>query len=174
MSFDGIVESQTVLRKSNCTSLLRGIASNFQQILERLKLWGDCLIAQASDSNTLPLKFSPWGLSNSAHPPLNDKTWRIVVLKKKMWRHWFRDQWNNPFAVRHGNFSNKSDSLFSVKVSDVLWNLFCYYKQFIPSVEQSLQEMRKPIEKDLKVSCFISVLSRSKQMCNEIWDKTEL
>ena len=83
MSFDGIVESQTVLRKSNCTPLLRGIASNFQQILERLKLWGDCLIAQASDSNTLPLKFSPWGLSDSAHPPLNDKTWRIVVLKKK-------------------------------------------------------------------------------------------
>ena len=70
--------------------------------------------------------------------------------------------------MRHGNFSNKSDSLFSVKVSDVLWNLFCYYKQFIPSVEQSLQEMRKPIEKDLKVSCFISVLSRSKKMCNEI------
>ena len=59
-------------------------------------------------------------------------------------------------------------TLFSVKVSDVLWNLFCYYKQFIPSVEQSLQEMRKPIEKDLKVSCFISVLSRGKQMYNQI------
>ena len=72
------------------------------------------------------------------------------------------------------NFSDNSDSLFLVKVSDVLWNLFCYYKQFIPSVEQSLQEMRKPIERDLKVSCFISVLSRSKQMCNPIWDKTEL
>ncbi|PFX16223.1 Midasin [Stylophora pistillata] len=37
-----------------------------------------------------------------------------------------------------------------VKVSDVLWNLFSYYKQFFPSVEQSLLEMRKPIEKDLK------------------------
>ena len=59
-------------------------------------------------------------------------------------------------------------TLFSVKVSDVLWNLFCYYKQFIPSVEQSLQEMRKPIEKDLKVSCFISILSRGKQMYNQI------
>ena len=59
-------------------------------------------------------------------------------------------------------------TLFSVKVSDVLWNLFCYYKQFIPSVEQSLQEMRKPIEKDLKVNYFISVLSRSKQMYNQI------
>ena len=66
------------------------------------------------------------------------------------------------------NFSDNIDSLFLVKVSDVLWNLFCYYKQFIPSVEQSLQEMRKPIEKDLKVSCFISVLSISKQMCNQI------
>ena len=70
--------------------------------------------------------------------------------------------------MRHGNFSNKSDSLFLAKVSDVLWNLFCYYKQFISSVEQSLQEMRKPIEKDLKVSCFILVLSRSKQMFNQI------
>lgn len=38
-----------------------------------------------------------------------------------------------------------------VKVSDVLWNLYSYYKQFIPCIEQTLQEMRKPIEKDLKV-----------------------
>ena len=45
---------------------------------------------------------------------------------------------------------------FSVKVSDVLWNLYSYYKQFIPDIEQTLQEIRKPIEKDLKVggSCY--------------------
>lgn len=42
-----------------------------------------------------------------------------------------------------------------MKVSDVLWNLYSYYKQFIPCIEQTLQEMRKPIEKDLKVgSCY--------------------
>lgn len=41
--------------------------------------------------------------------------------------------------------------LVLVKVSDVLWNLYSYYKQFIPCIEQTLQEMRKPIEKDLKV-----------------------
>ena len=42
---------------------------------------------------------------------------------------------------------------FSVKASDVLWNLYSYYKQFIPCIEQSLQEARKPIEKELKV-CY--------------------
>ena len=40
---------------------------------------------------------------------------------------------------------------FSVKASDVLWNLYSYYKTFIPCIEQSLQEARKPIEKELKV-----------------------
>ncbi len=44
-----------------------------------------------------------------------------------------------------------------VKVSDVLWNLYSYYKQFIPCIEQSIQEMRKPIEKDLKV-CNCNVI----------------
>lgn len=38
-----------------------------------------------------------------------------------------------------------------MKASDVLWNLYSYYKQFIPCIEQSLQEARKPIEKELKV-----------------------
>lgn len=42
---------------------------------------------------------------------------------------------------------------FPVKASDVLWNLYSYYKQFIPCIEQSLQEARKPIEKELKV-CY--------------------
>ena len=41
-----------------------------------------------------------------------------------------------------------------VKVSDVLWNLYSYYKQFIPYIEQCLHEMRKPIEKELKVCNF--------------------
>lgn len=40
-----------------------------------------------------------------------------------------------------------------MKASDVLWNLYSYYKQFIPCIEQSLQEARKPIEKELKVCC---------------------
>ena len=47
----------------------------------------------------------------------------------------------------------------SVQVSDVLWNLYSYYKQFIPCIEQTLQEMRKPIEKDLKVSSCYAVKS---------------
>ncbi|XP_068698835.1 midasin-like [Montipora foliosa] len=37
-----------------------------------------------------------------------------------------------------------------VKVSDLLWNLYSYYKQFIPCVEQSLKEAKNPIEKELK------------------------
>lgn len=49
-------------------------------------------------------------------------------------------------------FCDYIHSCSSVNVSDVLWNLHSYYKQFIPCIEQSIQEMRKPIEKDLKVS----------------------
>ena len=45
--------------------------------------------------------------------------------------------------------------LFSVKVSDLLWNLYSYYKQFIPCVEQSLEEAKNPIEKELKVFLFV-------------------
>lgn len=37
------------------------------------------------------------------------------------------------------------------KVSDVLWNVHSYYKQFVSRVEQSLSEAREPIEKELKV-----------------------
>lgn len=49
--------------------------------------------------------------------------------------------------------SQRQHHFFSVKASDVLWNLYSYYKQFIPCIEQSLQEAREPIEKELKV-CY--------------------
>ena len=51
------------------------------------------------------------------------------------------------------NLAKDNIIFFSVKASDVLWNLHSYYKQFIPCIEQSLQEARKPIEKELKV-CY--------------------
>lgn len=43
------------------------------------------------------------------------------------------------------------------KVSDMLWNVYSYYKQFVPCVEQSIDEARKPIEKELKVCKVVEV-----------------
>ncbi|CAJ0966002.1 unnamed protein product [Ranitomeya imitator] len=39
----------------------------------------------------------------------------------------------------------RKDSLCSL-----LWNLYHYYKQFLPSVEARIHELRKPVEKELK------------------------
>ncbi|XP_074625737.1 midasin-like [Acropora palmata] len=44
----------------------------------------------------------------------------------------------------------ESNQDLKAKVSDVLWNVHSYYKQFVPRVEQSLSEGREPIEKELK------------------------
>ncbi|XP_066464567.1 midasin isoform X2 [Eleutherodactylus coqui] len=41
--------------------------------------------------------------------------------------------------------TSRKDSLCSL-----LWNLYHYYKQFLPSVEAKINELRKPVEKELK------------------------
>ncbi|XP_073531808.1 midasin [Phyllobates terribilis] len=41
--------------------------------------------------------------------------------------------------------TSRKDSLCSL-----LWNLYHYYKQFLPSVEARINELRKPVEKELK------------------------
>lgn len=42
-----------------------------------------------------------------------------------------------------------------MKVSDLLWNLHNYYKQFVPSTEHHLQQRRQPLEKELKVCAHV-------------------
>ncbi|XP_040284697.1 midasin isoform X1 [Bufo bufo] len=46
--------------------------------------------------------------------------------------------------------ASRKDSLCSL-----LWNLYHYYKQFLPSVEARINELRKPVEKELKD--FVSI-----------------
>jgi hypothetical protein len=38
-------------------------------------------------------------------------------------------------------------------VRTILWNVFCYYKQFESRVSSLIQKAKAPIEKELKVMC---------------------
>ncbi|CAH1229365.1 MDN1 [Branchiostoma lanceolatum] len=35
-------------------------------------------------------------------------------------------------------------------VANVLWNLHCYYQQFVPTVQDTIKDLRAPVEKELK------------------------
>ncbi|KAG8582222.1 hypothetical protein GDO81_007964 [Engystomops pustulosus] len=52
-----------------------------------------------------------------------------------------------------------------VSLCSHLWNLYHYYKQFLPSVEARISELRKPVEKELKLHSGEDIYSVESLQC---------
>ncbi|XP_035663677.1 midasin-like [Branchiostoma floridae] len=50
----------------------------------------------------------------------------------------------------HYHAASVADSQQQAVVANVLWNLHCYYHQFLPTVQDTIKDLRAPVEKELK------------------------
>ncbi|XP_078617566.1 midasin-like [Branchiostoma floridae x Branchiostoma japonicum] len=50
----------------------------------------------------------------------------------------------------HCHAAAVADNKQQAVVANVLWNLHCYYRQFLPTVQDTIKDLRAPVEKELK------------------------
>lgn len=41
--------------------------------------------------------------------------------------------------------------------ANILFNIYTYYEQFLPAIEKEIAQLKKPVEKDLKVSLCLFI-----------------